>query len=99
MSVADRMAVLEHGEIRQLGSPRDIYMTPASRYVAPDWLDRRRSISFPPGHIATGRRHVDVARAAELPDLAMLQHGHAISDRHRLFLVVSYIDSVRPSSV
>ncbi len=34
MSVADRMAILEHGEIRQIGAPVDIYDRPASRYVA-----------------------------------------------------------------
>ena len=34
MSVADRMAILEHGEIRQVGTPVEIYDQPASRYVA-----------------------------------------------------------------
>ncbi|MCD2180489.1 ABC transporter ATP-binding protein [Rhizobium sp. GN54] len=34
MSVADRMAILEHGAIRQVGTPVDIYDRPANRYVA-----------------------------------------------------------------
>ncbi|AYG63495.1 ABC transporter ATP-binding protein [Rhizobium jaguaris] len=34
MSVADRMAILEHGEIRQIGTPVEIYDAPVSRYVA-----------------------------------------------------------------
>ena len=34
MSVADRMAILEHGAIRQVGSPVDIYDNPATTYVA-----------------------------------------------------------------
>jgi len=34
MSVADRIAIMEHGEIRQVGSPVEIYDTPVSRYVA-----------------------------------------------------------------
>lgn len=34
MSIADRMAIMEEGEIRQIGSPTEIYDTPASRYVA-----------------------------------------------------------------
>jgi len=34
MSVADRMAILEAGAIRQVGSPTDIYDRPASTYVA-----------------------------------------------------------------
>ena len=34
MSVADRMAILEHGRIRQIGAPVEIYDHPASVYVA-----------------------------------------------------------------
>ncbi|WP_187970044.1 ABC transporter ATP-binding protein [Aquibium microcysteis] len=34
MSVADRMAILHHGVIRQLGTPVEIYDRPASTYVA-----------------------------------------------------------------
>jgi multiple sugar transport system ATP-binding protein len=34
MSVADRMAILEHGAIRQVGSPVEIYDNPATTYVA-----------------------------------------------------------------
>lgn len=34
MSVADRMAILEHGQIRQIGTPVEIYDAPVSRYVA-----------------------------------------------------------------
>ena len=34
MSVADRMAILEHGAIRQIGTPVEIYDRPASIYVA-----------------------------------------------------------------
>ena len=34
MSVADRMAILENGAIRQIGAPLEIYDRPASIYVA-----------------------------------------------------------------
>jgi multiple sugar transport system ATP-binding protein len=34
MSVADRMAILEAGAIRQIGTPLEIYDHPASTYVA-----------------------------------------------------------------
>jgi multiple sugar transport system ATP-binding protein len=34
MSVADRMAILENGRIRQIGAPSEIYDRPASVYVA-----------------------------------------------------------------
>ena len=34
LSIADRMAILEGGKIRQLGTPQDIYLRPHSRFVA-----------------------------------------------------------------
>ena len=34
MSIADRMAILDHGRIRQIGAPAEIYDRPASVYVA-----------------------------------------------------------------
>jgi multiple sugar transport system ATP-binding protein len=34
MSVADRIAIMEQGSIRQIGTPREIYDHPASTYVA-----------------------------------------------------------------
>lgn len=34
MSVADRIAILEHGVIRQIGTPGELYDRPASSYVA-----------------------------------------------------------------
>ncbi|MGV6812130.1 MAG: ABC transporter ATP-binding protein [Brevirhabdus sp.] len=34
LAMADRVAVLEAGQLRQLGSPTELYKTPASRFVA-----------------------------------------------------------------
>lgn len=34
MSVADRMAILDHGQIRQIGTPVELYDRPVSAYVA-----------------------------------------------------------------
>ena len=34
MSLADRMAVMEAGRIVQIGTPREIYVRPATRFVA-----------------------------------------------------------------
>ncbi len=50
MSVADRMAILEHGAIRQIGKPVDIYDNPATSYVA-------RFLGSPMMNILPARRH------------------------------------------
>ncbi len=34
LSMADRVAVFNHGKLEQVGSPRDLYQRPASRFVA-----------------------------------------------------------------
>jgi ABC-type sugar transport system ATPase subunit len=34
MSMSDRVVVMNHGQIEQLGTPRDLYATPASPFVA-----------------------------------------------------------------
>ena len=44
LSLADRMAVLREGVVEQIGSPRDVYRSPANRFVADfigetNWLD------------------------------------------------------------
>lgn len=34
LSIADRLAVLNGGKVQQVGSPQDVYLNPASRFVA-----------------------------------------------------------------
>lgn len=34
LAVSDRIAVMDHGEIQQVGTPREIYRRPANRFVA-----------------------------------------------------------------
>src|SRR5436190_5526067 len=46
LSLADRMAVLRHGIVEQLGDPRSIYRSPANRFVADfigetNWFEAR----------------------------------------------------------
>ncbi|MEJ8570682.1 ABC transporter ATP-binding protein [Microbaculum marinum] len=57
MSVADRMAILEHGAIRQIDTPEAIYDRPASRYVAR--LVGSPPINLIPGVVRTGRFETD----------------------------------------
>ena len=57
MSVADRMAILEHGAIRQVGSPVEIYDHPATTYVA-------RFLGSPMMNILPVTQKGDMAEAA-----------------------------------
>ncbi len=41
MSVADRMAILEHGAIRQIGTPVDIYDRAGQRATSRSFSARR----------------------------------------------------------
>ncbi|OHV90668.1 ABC transporter ATP-binding protein [Mesorhizobium sp. ORS 3428] len=58
MSVADRMAILENGRIRQIGAPAEIYDRPASSYVA-------RMLGSPMMNILPSVRDASGVRAAE----------------------------------
>ncbi|MER9232082.1 ABC transporter ATP-binding protein [Mesorhizobium sp. M0622] len=58
MSVADRMAILENGKIRQVGAPAEIYDRPASTYVA-------RLLGSPMMNILKSVRGAEGVEAAE----------------------------------
>ena len=58
MSVADRMAIFEHGRIRQIGAPGEIYNRPNSRYVA-------ELIGSPPMNFIDGAVDGGAFKAAE----------------------------------
>ncbi len=58
MSVADRMAILEKGRIRQVGAPVEIYDRPASIYVA-------SLLGSPAMNIVAGRRAATGIEAAD----------------------------------
>ncbi|GLS40987.1 sugar ABC transporter ATP-binding protein [Mesorhizobium tianshanense] len=58
MSVADRIAILENGKIRQIGAPTEIYDRPASTYVA-------RLLGSPMMNILKSVRGEGVVEAAE----------------------------------
>jgi putative spermidine/putrescine transport system ATP-binding protein len=53
MSVGDRLVVMNQGRVQQIGSPEDLYHTPANRFVA-SFIGRA---NFLPGHVAGDGRH------------------------------------------
>lgn len=54
LSVADRIVVMNHGVIEQVGSPTEIYREPASAFVA-DFVGK---VNVLPGQIENGRLHL-----------------------------------------
>jgi putative spermidine/putrescine transport system ATP-binding protein len=55
MTMADRIVVLEHGRIGQVGSPAEVYDRPRTRFVA-DFIGT--SNFFEGGVVPTGNRHI-----------------------------------------
>jgi iron(III) transport system ATP-binding protein len=53
LSVADRIVVMNHGVIEQVGSPLDIYREPASPFVA-DFVGK---VNVMPARVSSGRLH------------------------------------------
>ena len=49
LSLSSNIAVMRHGEVMQLGKPRDIYENPTSKFVA-EFIG---SSNFVPGHVVT----------------------------------------------
>jgi iron(III) transport system ATP-binding protein len=62
MTIADRLAVLEHGTIQQVGTPRELYDAPANRFVA----EFVGSINLYPGRVETADAHTCVVAVAGL---------------------------------
>ena len=60
MALGDRIVVMEHGRVAQVGTPREIYQKPASRFVA-EFIGTMNRLS---GHCADGRWHAPAGSIA-----------------------------------
>jgi len=69
LSMADRIAVMERGQVRQVGPPREIYEAPVSRFVA-DFIGKMNLLRA--SRTADGRARLDGLQGPELPS-----PGHA----------------------
>ena len=71
MTLASRVGVMNHGEIVQVGTPRQIYEFPATRFVA-DFIG---SVNLFEGQLTEDEpEHVRV-RCEELPNPVYVDHG------------------------
>jgi iron(III) transport system ATP-binding protein len=65
LSVADRIVVMNHGAIEQVGSPQEVYREPASPFVA-DFVGK---VNVLPGAVRQGQLHIgDLTLRAEGAD-------------------------------
>ncbi|HSI40770.1 MAG TPA: ABC transporter ATP-binding protein [Xanthobacteraceae bacterium] len=72
LTMSDRIAVMSHGKIRQVGSPWDIYDKPAERFVA-DFIGESNFLKAAVLGVAGGMARVRLASGAEV--LATIAEG------------------------
>ena len=69
LSISDRVAVLSHGRIEQIGSPADIYHAPGTPFVAEfiGTMNRLEATVADSGHVQVGGSVLPVSDAHDLP--------------------------------
>lgn len=89
LSMADRIALLRDGKVIQLGSPRELYRAPNSRFVA-EFLGETNLIN------ATISSHIDgdITLDSDAGSVAARAHAHAPTDQG-----ASVLCSLRPEAL
>lgn len=64
MAMGDRIAVLDHGEIAQIGSAKDIYLQPSNSFVA-DFIGQMNRFE---GAVEAGKLLLDTGKYLKLPE-------------------------------
>jgi putrescine transport system ATP-binding protein len=84
MTLASRIAVMNHGEIVQIGTPRQIYEFPATRFVA-DFIG---SVNLFEGTLVEGRSDYLRVQCAELPASLRVDRGIAALPQANLWVAI-----------
>ncbi|MCU0769377.1 MAG: ABC transporter ATP-binding protein [Burkholderiaceae bacterium] len=90
MTTADRMAVLDNGVLQQVGTPRELFDTPANRFVA-DFVGSTNLID---GHVDAASGRFVAAGLGELP-LPAGAAGSALSVRPHAIAIATARDDRR----
>ena len=85
ITMSDRIAVMDHGRIHQLGTPSEIYERPASRFVA-DFIGETNLLEVTGAGQSGGMPVVRMA-TGELVPLAEADNGSTAPDRKLLLAV------------
>ncbi|HMB51143.1 MAG TPA: ABC transporter ATP-binding protein [Natronoarchaeum rubrum] len=59
LAISDRLAVMNHGRVEQVGTPRDVYRRPATRFVA-EFLGDNNVFAGPVSVVENGRSMLDI---------------------------------------
>ena len=76
LSLADRMAVMDAGVIKQFGTPDEVFDAPADRFVS-DFVGEP-SINLLDGVVVEGGRAVRLGRAGTLPVAVRVEEGREV---------------------
>jgi putrescine transport system ATP-binding protein len=84
MTLATRIGVMNHGEIVQVGAPRQIYEFPQSRFVA-DFIG---SVNLFDGHLIEDEPDYVRVQCPELPVPVMIDHGISAPPNALLWIAI-----------
>ncbi len=79
LSMSDRLAVMNHGRLEQLGTPRDLYERPANRFVA-GFLGESNLVPATVETVAANKVHVRGTKGQQFSGLPQgeLRKGHKV---------------------
>jgi putrescine transport system ATP-binding protein len=84
MTLATRIGVMNHGEIVQVGSPRQIYEFPQTRFVA-DFIG---SVNLFEGHLSEDEPDYIRVQCPELQAPVLIDHGISAPPNARLWVAI-----------
>ncbi|WP_290741424.1 ABC transporter ATP-binding protein [Amaricoccus sp.] len=83
LALSDQIAIFDHGRLMQIGSPREVYLRPSSRFVA-EFLGRINLVPITDCAFSTGRatgRHGEAAISAPIAEGARQGHHLVLAVR------------------
>jgi multiple sugar transport system ATP-binding protein len=91
MTMGDRIAILDHGALQQVGPPQEVYRSPANLFVA-------RFIGSPPMNTVTGAVDLDVSPSVRAGD-AVIPLPETLLPAARDATTATVVVGVRPEHV
>jgi spermidine/putrescine transport system ATP-binding protein len=84
MTMADRIAVMDHGRVLQVGTPEEVYETPATRFVA-DFIGETNFIS---GEVVSVNARLAEVRLGENAVIKAVRGDHPVSSGQQVLIAL-----------